>query len=181
MVRGVGVGFGVQDVWMTGYAHGGCDIARLRLPAVERFVSPGCAGKVSYLGGHQYSTKTPISRNPQTQGARLFLNSLFEAGCVASEGQPIITLTKSAPVAVSSADVTYRITYDNAGPSAALGFTLSDPIPTGSTFVSASSPGTFNKIPPIDPRTVRFRGGPRVARGRALVVASDGVRARRPR
>ena len=41
---------------------------------------PG-AGKVSYLGGHQYSTNLPISTNPETQGARLFLNSLFEAPC----------------------------------------------------------------------------------------------------
>jgi uncharacterized repeat protein (TIGR01451 family)/MYXO-CTERM domain-containing protein len=135
MIRGAGVGFGVQDIWMTGYANGVCDISE-----------EGCngIGKVSYLGGHQYSTNTPISKNPQTQGARLFLNSLYEAGCVTAEGQPAITLTKSGPTATATANVTYLIAYNNAGYGAALGMVLTDAIPTGSTFVSATGGGTFS-------------------------------------
>lgn len=63
---------GIGDVWMTGYRDGKC-------PAAQK-VCPG-AGKVSYLGGHAYDVKLPISQNPSTQGTRLFLNSLFEAPC----------------------------------------------------------------------------------------------------
>ena len=67
---------GTQDVWMTGFLDGAC-------PATED-VCEG-AGKVSYLGGHQYNVAMPISQHPDSQGARLFLNSLFEAPCVLVE------------------------------------------------------------------------------------------------
>lgn len=72
-------GPGDQDVWMTGFLDGDCDII-----GYDEFAEPGeCAlGKVSYLGGHSYSTGTPISGSWSTQGTRLFLNSLFEADCV---------------------------------------------------------------------------------------------------
>jgi hypothetical protein len=63
---------GVEDVWMTGFLDGACEPDDLWCPG---------AGKVSYLGGHAYSVNVPISSNSQTQGARLFLNSLFEAPC----------------------------------------------------------------------------------------------------
>lgn len=139
MIRGAGVGFGVEDVWMTGYANGACDI-----------YEEGCngIGKVSYLGGHDYfaggGPYTPMSTHPQSQGARLFLNSLYEAGCVTAEGQPSITLHKSGPTATASANVTYLIAYGNAGPGPALGAVLTDAIPPGSTFVSATAGGTFS-------------------------------------
>ena len=140
MIRGAGVGFGVQDLWMTGYAHGTCDIGTTAPPVGANT----CKGKVSYLGGHQYNANTPMSKNPQSEGTRLFLNSLFEAGCVTDEGQPSVSLVKSAPTSVTSADVTYTISYSNTGAGPALGFVIKDTIPTGSTFVSASSPGTFS-------------------------------------
>ena len=41
----------------------------------------GCEGKVSYLGGHKYSTNVPVTSGSQAQGTRLFLNALFEAQC----------------------------------------------------------------------------------------------------
>ena len=71
-------GPGDQDVWMTGYLDGECDI-------VAEFPDPDCGlGKISYLGGHSYSTSTPISGSWDSQGTRLFLNSLFEADCAVS-------------------------------------------------------------------------------------------------
>ncbi|MGE3630263.1 MAG: hypothetical protein AB7P00_10135, partial [Sandaracinaceae bacterium] len=72
-------GPGDQDLWMTGFLDGECDIV-----TYDEFAEPGeCArGKVSYLGGHQYSTALPVSSHADTQGTRLFLNSLFEADCV---------------------------------------------------------------------------------------------------
>ena len=63
---------------MTGFIDGKCPAAVQKCNG---------AGKVSYLGGHRYVTKLPISENDDTQGTRLFLNSLFEAPCaVMDEG-----------------------------------------------------------------------------------------------
>lgn len=122
------------DLWMTGYLDGACP------PEVA---SCGRLGKVSYLGGHQYTTNVPISSNPKTQGVRLFLNSLFDSNCAAVEGLPLVTLTKKAPASTTSAMVTFTLDYSNAGPSVATGASISDPIPAGSTFVSATSGGMF--------------------------------------
>lgn len=72
-------GPGDQDVWMTGFLDGECDIV-----GYDEFRTPGeCQlGKVSYLGGHKYDTEVPVSGHWSTQGTRLFLNALFEADCV---------------------------------------------------------------------------------------------------
>lgn len=76
-------GPGDQDLWMTGYLDGCGDI----------ILGPGghprancSAGKISYLGGHQYSTTVPVTSGSQSQGTRLFLNALFEADCVTATG-----------------------------------------------------------------------------------------------
>ena len=73
------MGPGDQDLWMTGYIDGECDII-----GYDEFRMPGeCAlGKVSYLGGHRYDTDVPVSGSASSQGTRLFLNALFEADCV---------------------------------------------------------------------------------------------------
>jgi MYXO-CTERM domain-containing protein len=73
-------GPGVQDLWMTGYLDGECDIDDD--PVVEfrpERAAQYCGGKVSYLGGHNYGGKA---------GQRLFLNALFEADCVTNPGWP---------------------------------------------------------------------------------------------
>lgn len=70
MVTAHGSAEGAWDVWLSGYLDGTCS------PDDE-----SCSvGRVSYLGGHQYTVALPISTNPKTQGTRLFLASLF-AGC----------------------------------------------------------------------------------------------------
>ncbi|APR82751.1 internalin, putative [Minicystis rosea] len=125
---------GSWDVWMTGYLDGACP------PTAE---SCGMYGKVSYLGGHQYTTNVPISTNPKSQGVRLFLNSLFDSYCAAVGGVPYVALYKTAPATTLSSTVTYSIDYANYGPSVALDGVLTDPIPAGSTFVSATGGGTF--------------------------------------
>ncbi|HEY5948006.1 MAG TPA: hypothetical protein VIV40_21065, partial [Kofleriaceae bacterium] len=48
--------------------------------------SAGCEGKISYLGGHQYSTQVPVTSGSESQGTRLFLNALFEAQCTLGTG-----------------------------------------------------------------------------------------------
>lgn len=134
MITQKGTPEGVNDVWMTGYVDGACP------PWQEEC---GSLGKVSYLGGHEYDTKVPISTNPSSQGARLFLNSLFDSACATATGQPVISLVKSGPGSTTASAVTYGITYSNAGPTVALKVVLTDPIPAGSSFVSATNGGSF--------------------------------------
>lgn len=125
---------GQWDLWMTGYLDGACP------PGAD-----GCGGlgKVSYLGGHQYTTNLPISSNPKTQGVRLFLNSLFDSECASASGFPTLYVNKTAPATTVNSQVTFTINYSNSGPSVVLNAVLIDTIPAGSTFVSATNGGTF--------------------------------------
>jgi len=64
---------------------------------------------------------------------------VFEAPCATRSGQPNIELTKSAPSATLSGAVTFDIDYENWGPAVALSGVISDQLPGGATFVSASA------------------------------------------
>lgn len=139
MITETGTPIGVNDVWMTGFVDGIC-------PGFEQ--DPGfsgaclTAGKVSYLGGHEYGVALPISDNPTTQGVRLFLNSLFEAPCATAEGLPQITLANAAPATTDVPTVTFEIAYQNNGAMPALDAVLTDTLPPGVTFVSATDNGS---------------------------------------
>ena len=135
MITGANTPEGVRDVWMTGYLDGTC-------PPNQEVCNN--LGKISYLGGHEYEVKLPISANPKTQGTRLFLNSLFEAQCATMAGQPQIMVEKTAPATTTSSTVTFQLDYWNAGPGIALQVTLEDALPPGSAFVSASNNGTLS-------------------------------------
>ncbi|HET7504257.1 MAG TPA: hypothetical protein VFK02_24720 [Kofleriaceae bacterium] len=80
-------GPGSADLWMTGYLDGCDDIILFSSPLGGQPRAAGCNGKISYLGGHQYSTSVPVTSGSQSQGTRLFLNALFEAQCVDSAGK----------------------------------------------------------------------------------------------
>ena len=126
---------GVADLWATGYIFGSCSIAN------------GCSGNVphglvSYLAGHQYSVTLPMSTNATTAGARLFLNSLYTPGCVSAWGQPEIGVAAGAPATTSVPTVTFTLSYTNSGVGGALAATLTDTLPAGTTFVSATGGGT---------------------------------------
>lgn len=85
MVTEKGSPIGYRDVWMTGYLDGVCNISSSASVVTEKkalWLLNSCPGKISYLGGHKYSTKTPISANLDAQGTRFFLNALFEADCI---------------------------------------------------------------------------------------------------
>lgn len=150
-------GPGAQDVWMNGYLDGECDIVPPigLVPGDDPAGDPGAAihgprtcnaGKVSYLGGHAYSTNVPVSSNGNTQGARLFLNALYEADCVSATGQPAITLGPTGPVVVAAsafpAEATVSATYANSGPGAALDAALRAQVPAG-VEIAAATDGTI--------------------------------------
>ena len=150
---------GTQDVWMTGFFEGACPIGSIvgGVPSIDGGGGdPGagdagggepCAtsvGKISYLGGHRYETAVPISEHPKTQGTRLFLNSLFEADCATLEGQPLVTITKSAPATTADGAVTFTITVSSFGPGSALDAVVTDTLPAGAAFVSATGDGVWD-------------------------------------
>ena len=135
MLTAAGTPEGVEDVWMTGFLDGECPPSQKEC---------GQFGKISYLGGHEYSTDSPTSVNPDSQGTRLFLNSLFEAPCATVEGLPTIAVAVGAPAQTTEPDVTLHLTYVNTSFATALDAVLVDALPDGATFVSASMGGTYD-------------------------------------
>jgi hypothetical protein len=136
-------GPGDQDVWMSGYLDGTCDIVEppIGKPGGALAGPPACTGKISYLGGHAYATGTPMSDNGQSQGARLFLNALFEADCVTSVSQPSFTLGLT-PLVVAAQTVPVEAdlsaSYANGGAGPALDGVLMQQVDGAATLVSAS-------------------------------------------
>jgi len=135
------MGPGDQDLWMTGFVDGECDITMY-----DEFARPGeCqSGKVSYLGGHRYSTDVPLSGNTDSQGTRLFLNALFEADCVTGAGQPVLGLSWTGRMVIPShtlpAEESYAVRFVNTGMAPALDAVLTVTVPTGLE-VTAMDPG----------------------------------------
>jgi uncharacterized repeat protein (TIGR01451 family) len=113
-------------LWMTGFLDG--DPAK---------------GKLTYLAGHNYSVATPVSNNGQTNGVRLFLNSLFETPCATEAFEPEMTLSKAAPATTAGNTITFTLTYQNIGTGPSINTVITDAIPTGTTFASATNGGTF--------------------------------------
>ncbi len=135
MITGQSYPEGEWDVWMTGYLDGAC-------PPESEIC--GNFGKVSYLGGHQYTVSMPISTNPETQGVRLSLNALFDSTCATASGQPQLNFTLSAPAETANQIVQYTINYANAGPSVAFNAVITDTLPSGTAFVSATNGGVYS-------------------------------------
>ena len=140
-------GPGDQDVWMTGFVDGECDLVRY-----DEFATPGeCnLGKVSYLGGHRYSTDLPLSDNADSHGTRLFLNALFEADCVTGglvgmsanvvlgwTGEAFLR-TEDLPI-----DGTYAIRFSNTGGAGALDAVLTVTAPPGLSIASTDTEATI--------------------------------------
>ncbi len=133
MMTAAGSPIGVEDVWMTGFLDGACP------PDAPEC---GAFGKVSYLGGHEFDTAVPISANPNSQGARLFLNSLFEAPCATLDGLPSLNFAVAAPACVETAMATVKLVYTNTSDATALGASVHLPIPMGATFMAANLGGS---------------------------------------
>ena len=116
---------GVQDEWMSGYIDGNSS-----------------KGKVSYLGGHQYTTTLPLSANGKSQGVRYFLNSLYEAPCT-SEAVAAVATTLSGPTLTNQTRLTYTVHYAVTG-GYAYNTVITLPLPGGVSFFSASGGGAYS-------------------------------------
>jgi hypothetical protein len=125
MVSAQGSGFGRDDIWMNGYVD-----------------ADPTKGKVSYLGGHKFATRTPISGHPATLGTRFFLNSLFEAPCSSDDGRPSPSTSLVGAGGTNSALHELDVCFENAGPGIAFDTTLELLLPAGVTLVSAEGGGT---------------------------------------
>jgi hypothetical protein len=139
-------GPGDQDVWMSGYLDGECDIVIFKDGGTQRSNHSCTSGKISYLGGHQFNTGTPVTSGGSMQGTRLFLNALFEADCVTSDGQPSFELTLSpkfiaVPGFPVEADVT--VGFANQAIGFALDASFAELLPAGATAVTASGDGAI--------------------------------------
>jgi len=137
-------GPGNTDVWMSGYIDGECDIGPIfgpPGPGQTAKASTCYSGKISYLGGHSYDTNTPLASGSQGTGARLFLNALFEADCVTTDGQPNVQLGLT-PIVVAAqslpVDADLTATYGNVANGAALDATLKETVGAGIQIVTAA-------------------------------------------
>jgi len=129
-------------------------------------------GRVTYLTGHDYSVATPVSLSPLTNGARLFLNAIFDSPSALAAHQPEITLVASAPPATRESLVTTTIAYTNEGAAPAFDVVLTVPLALDATFASATGGGTSTG------RVVTWNVGTLAPRTSAtvtftVVVASD--------
>jgi uncharacterized repeat protein (TIGR01451 family) len=79
-------------------------------------------------------------------GIGIVLLALFGASSPAPvSGQPVLTISKSAPASiVSGQNLTYTLTYGNIGPSSATDVLITDTVPAGTTFVSATGGGALS-------------------------------------
>jgi len=76
----------------------------------------------------------------------LLLAAPTMAGLVSADLQ--VAKTDSPDPVVAGANITYTITVTNAGPGTAQNVSFSDPVPTGTTFVSFTSPGGWTSSTP---------------------------------
>ncbi|MBI5775272.1 MAG: DUF11 domain-containing protein, partial [Verrucomicrobia bacterium] len=99
----------------------------------------GPGGEVFFLGGHDYNGTSWENIN----GMRMYMNAVFvpatRPGCVGLTLLSDLTVTKTGPSNVTAGtNFTYTITVTNLGPSPAINISVTDSLPTGLTFVSAT-------------------------------------------
>src|SRR6185295_19081506 len=71
-------------------------------------------------------------------------NSSTDSDTLTPQADLSITKIDAAASEVPGTNVTYTITVTNNGPSTVTGATVSDPLPAGTTFVSATNGATYN-------------------------------------
>lgn len=88
-----------------------------------------------------------IARNATGPGSQSFADGSFGIPFFIARGsalQPVgLNIVKAGPATAQLGDtITYTITYGNTGETGALGTVITDPVPAGTTFLSATDDGT---------------------------------------
>ena len=96
-------------------------------------MKPGAAGSISNTATVSSSTSDPSNAN----------NSSTQGTTVQPRVDVSITKSDSVDPVTAGNDLTYTMVVANAGPSSAAGVTVSDPLPAGTSFVSADNGGTL--------------------------------------
>lgn len=109
--------------------------------------SPGVVGGLDFdtfdLSSRVSSGTTSLTATVDSATGELLV--LYSAVLMATTTTADLSVTKSAPAAQQGAGtLTYAITASNAGPHEAYNVVVSDPLPAGVTFVSASEGGTYD-------------------------------------
>ena len=103
-------------------------------------------------GASGSNTNTPFVRAPFTAVGATVFNVQVPGGRGVGSVRflppglaPGLTISKSGPAsAASGTDITYTITYGNTGAAAVNNVIIKDPVPAGTSFVSATAGGTFS-------------------------------------
>lgn len=128
---------------VTTLIHGtGQPITQRIVQLTGRLDGDALNGQVTYLAGHDYSLALPISSNPQTNGVRLFLNTIFQADCALADADADPTLDALSTPATNGSLITYALTFANPGSRPAENLVLRATVPAGSTFSLATGGGT---------------------------------------
>ena len=124
-------GIGVADVWASGRAF-----------------AQATNGNVGFLGGDDYCGGSDCSSaalsGADLQGVRYFLNSVFQAPCTSTEGQAAFDLAKSGPATTDQPEVTWTLSWSNVGAAPGRDVVVTDTLPAGATFVSATGGGVYD-------------------------------------
>jgi uncharacterized repeat protein (TIGR01451 family) len=107
-------------------------------------------GQLAILAGGDASNPVPFIKAPFTNVGATAYDVTITGGRGAGAVRflppglaPGLTISKAAPATVSSgANLTYTITYGNTGGADASSVVIKDPLPAGTTFVSATGGGT---------------------------------------
>ncbi|HUF08318.1 MAG TPA: Ig-like domain repeat protein, partial [Rhodothermales bacterium] len=122
----------------------------IRGPSADVFVAGyalqnAAAGRVVYLGGHQYSTAVPISANTTTNGVRNVLNALLFAPATAiGDGSADVIVTLANSSSSTTPEMDFSITYRNQGLGVAHETTIVVPIPAGTSASLISDGGSVS-------------------------------------
>jgi uncharacterized repeat protein (TIGR01451 family) len=89
-----------------------------------------------------------IARNVTGEGELTFADGSHGVPYILASGSGLqaigLNITKTGPISAAVGDnITYEITYGNTGAADALNTIITDPIPVGTTFVSADNGGVF--------------------------------------
>ncbi len=108
-------------------------------------------GQLAILAGGDSNSPVPFIKAPFTNVGATAYDVTITGGRGAGAVRflppglaPGLTISKAAPATVSSgSNLTYTITYGNTGGAAASSVVINDPLPAGTTFVSATGGGAF--------------------------------------